>query len=502
VSTAKSSRAFAALAATRWLSQTREGGESLQFHRDVRCLILKLLDADPEEAPIRRAIRERAIAYHSSQAHPSNRAFEAYHRWMRGETDHQLDETLLDHLTQVFEELPVDVKARFKRRQASSLRATPAFTDEEWLIHLEGPGGADGQGDKMLKRGHALEALDLYRSRPTRPMGLAPTFVIQALADTGQWDTPEVSLDLALGEIESWAESGRLSGSRLSRLYWITRLELMRRGATLSPRHADMLERSCHQLRGPALSTLPALVAVAEARLGRRLSPASWDAGKGARETATRIFLVHGHMGASIAFRPRIDSIAVTQGDWTDALRAIAPGTVDLPGANWVQSALDSLNDRPFADVGRVMRGLEKPVAVRWDGADLEAGILVLRGLTTEFLRPLRHTLSARFEEPDGAGSLMPLIEYLLGQMSIRPIDFSMNLFVDRLHGDAHGWFAALVGYADRCRLLPVLCQGILRLPGGGACHSRLLRVAQAFLDWDRALCAGGTSAWRPAAGS
>ena len=80
--------------------------------------------------------------------------------------------------------------------------------------------------------------------------------------------------------------------------------------------------------------------------------------------------------------------------------------------------------------------------------------------------------------------------------MTIRPAELEPDTFFKRLGENPRGWLTGFVGFADRARLLRGLCERIVAAAPAGEAGLRAVRVARAFIAWDVALCAGGSSEW------
>jgi hypothetical protein len=127
---------------------------------------------------------------------------------------------------------------------------------------------------------------------------------------------------------------------------------------------------------------------------------------------------------------------------------------------------------------------------------DRPAMVLVMRGLTPEFHRPLREAVLRLYG--DGSDSHR-LVRFIIGptleRMSIRPTEMEPEAFFRRFQSNPKAWSTAFISYADRCRLLPSLCQRIVE-------HGNRegARIAKAFLGWDTALSGTLSSDWRQSA--
>lgn len=516
-------KVFDALLRTAWLVVPAPSKTSFTFHPELRALILRMLEAAPEHDALRAAVRDRAIAWHQRRRTSLDRALALYHRILRGDVQTLSAEqsALLPLLGRWIEDLPERIRDQSEPLTATIGAPEDVLSDNEWRIYLEGLDEEDGQGAKLVKRGDAWPALELYRSRPTRPFGVPPTFVLQALADTAEWWTGEAHADLVMEQLQEVSPPvGRLSGRLLSRLYWITRLRLLSE-ERLSPYHIDVLRWLC---RGISPGVFPSLIAVAEAFHGVHTAPDSWIRGKGAVEAHTRLYLVRAlRFGDAIYWRPNLEALTVAQADWWNRLRQDAAGLADLDHTkfSYAEDMLRRLNGAPYAEVGRALRELRtiRPaLALRPKHPNFVAGaVLLLRGTTIEFHRPLRAALiEALYGHPSVRDSVrrkahLPyrheirfLLEDLCSSMTIVPREFLPQHLWGMVESNPEDWIGALVSFADRARLLPELCVRCLGpdIDDSRPEFQRLKRVAKSFLAWDRAISGPEGSGWWSGHGS
>jgi hypothetical protein len=528
---------YEGIAAAGWLVRATGDGKRLIFHTEVRRLTLELLEADQDSRVLVQRVREKARDFFSTRRGPINRTFFAYFDALLGGTSGgDRRETLTPAVLgaaiedlrdigvlsdtvreRVFGGAPMVAPSAVSVTTARAGTYQATETDQEWRARLEGSGNRNGEGDRLVKRNRAADALRLYRARPTRPPGLPPTFVLQALADNAEWETGEVDTEAVLTEHlnNPTSKSGPGVNAIRSRLYWLTRYELLRSPTGLSERHMDVLRDASESTsgRGPVL-LFPGVLAVAEAlRPGKRSeAPEGWFAARGAIESQTRLFLVeHLHFGRSISWQPHVDALLVTQPDWPERARAILSrmepplitkgkgrgelsqiddvaaffrknpeGTLDLPGLNtW-------------------LRTLRRPVSVTIDQQTAQGdAILLLRGLTTEVHRPLRAAIARLVvAEPAMRSELEAIVYRCVEGFGVQPREFSAGELNARIERDLSGLFAIVIPYADRSRRLPNLCRDLLPLGSATSSASAVTRVARAFLNWDMAICAGGDSAY------
>src|SRR5262249_9003075 len=144
----------------------------------------------------------------------------------------------------------------------------------------------------------------------------------------------------------------------------------------------------------------------------------------------------------------------------------------------------------PFPQVSRLMRDLRRVIPVSLEGNDRGRAIDLLRGMTIEFHRPLRHALAAFLPGDDPARSsadpkahafALGVLRKVSSRMTIRPKEFAANEIEALVMKDPDTWLAAFFQFADRARLLPLAAQALadvnINLPGA----KRLRAVADNF---------------------
>ena len=297
---------------------------------------------------------------------------------------------------------------------------------------------------------------------------------------------------------KDWLDQERHSPDDLSQIYWLTRLALQQQKGWLSGLHVDVLHQVSQSARGPGLTQLPALIVVAEATMGRpimlaRMRQASLKAGSEAR-------LLLG-LGLDLGEFPNLEmavgQLAVVQADWLSTLTTSRQIGLAIPllRLDSVQKALTDLNVQPIADANGLFDGLKEDIPLLPNGLKHWELALLCRGRTPEFHRPMREALLTIC----GDGIVGPLtrtvIDPVLHAMTIRPAEMRPNVFYERLAGNPRAWAAALIGFADQARLLPLLAQRLAEL----APAENARKIAESFLAWDRALCRGGSSLWESA---
>jgi hypothetical protein len=295
-----------------------------------------------------------------------------------------------------------------------------------------------------------------------------------------------------------------MPGALLSRIYWVTRYEMLRHPRPLSARHLRLLRKVATALTSGTMA-IPPLIATAEALSHVRIAPTDWLAKKGALSD-TRLHLVHALRSRSLfEAKVNLDALAVAQKGWSKEVERFG-AEIAAPWGKFqaAERSLLELDGAPYPKVSYTLRSLRKPVAIQYNRRGPASAILLLRSTTIELHRPLRCTLAGALQEAGGhpwIKQFTPVwraIVQTLEEMTIRPRELEPDMLVDLVFADALEWFGALVSYADRSRLLPALCKRLKRIAAKTPARRRLRRVAAAFDAWDRALCAGASSAWKP----
>jgi hypothetical protein len=506
---------FAGMADAGWLVRRTGDGERLIFHAEVRRLAIELLEATPKDAGVLDAVRRRARKHFAGSRSSEALTLHAYFAALLDRSIPPRPPPGLDPaiLGSAIEDLPTEVRTRLFGAEAAARTAAGgsfavAENAREWRTRLEGASDWEGEGERLVKRARAADALALYRKRPTRPPGHPPTFVIQALADNAEWDTAEVNVAAVAEEIH--ARLGLL-GQRVpnelrSRLYWLTRYELLARRGTLSAPHRALLHDLTTRItpRGPVL-LFPAILAVAAAfARDAGLLPAAWLDATGAIESETRMFLVaHLYGGRAWEGRPHLDQLWVMQKDWPDrAAKALAATRF---GEEW-QATQFRLERAPLAlppapegpDVpwlNKIIRGLHVPVPVAVGPATAKPNaILLLRGMTPEVHRPLRAAVGRLAALHAYHAELAQIAVRAAARLGLPLREFSQDELPERLERDLPGVFTVLIPCADRARTLPQLCAEFARLQGNHTELRDMRRVAETALAWDGAICAGSNS--------
>ncbi|MDE8652513.1 hypothetical protein [Novosphingobium album (ex Liu et al. 2023)] len=503
----RADRLFRALASTHWIASPNLDSRTVRFNRDIRAFALKLMAANPDSGILERDLRQSAAIHHLQRRSGFDRALAIYHLAMLGQPYRrpaikaraEMAQVLRDVLDELPEALRNWLTAEPEPTGASAATAPddapPAMSDAEWRLYLEGEPDRDGEGMKLVKDDRATEALALYASRPTRPHGLAPPFVVRALADLGDWHNELIDIEAIIAtQQERWLGARRLTPDDLSELYWVTRFALQRDNAVLPQPYVGLLRHITAITSGPGLTAFPALIAVAEARLKVAIMDPRMRRAALASGNEPRVLLGAADDAGFEQVELAAGQIAVVQANWWDRLQRIPEiaRALDLSRLHWLQQDLLSLQGRPMAEVNRLFDRLRERVPVKVGRLDERQRALLLRGMTPEFHRPMREALLTVCADGIVGPATRALLDPVLGAMTILPAEMKPAAFYERLSGNPRAWASALVSFADQCRLLPLLAGTIATR----AADERARRIAKSFQSWDAALCRSGSSDW------
>ncbi|MGO7335694.1 hypothetical protein [Rhizobium leguminosarum] len=494
-----------------WLVREEPGGKGLTFHPEVRRLALDLMASDPKLQSQLTEVRRLARDFYERRRQIGDSTFRLYYDLLLGTQPLRVSTVDLNLLGAAVDDLPQAVREQFVDiRSADRAVDPPKSTPADWARYLEGSGRRDGEGDRLVKRGHADAALELYRSRPTREPGRPPTFVLQALADAGYFSSSEVDIEAIVAETEkelAQAAGERLNNSLRSRIYWLTRYTLMAQPAPLSLAHHRVLTQAARRFSGvgPVL-LFPSVTSVAEAFAPERgpIAPESWFNAKGAIESETRMFLVqHSRFDRHSVWQPHVDALLALQPDWPElAARGlpVAVGTVFQRRMHELQTRLFPPNAEPATqlDFNRFLRELRQPVSVELSPKTSRVNaVRLLRGMTKEFHRPLRAAAIRHAEALPGAGEmLIDLTVEMLTELPLRTRELQDAEWRRRADRDIGAAMGLAIPFIDRARRLPSFCERLARAAGRTKTGRDLAAVARSFLAWDKALSAGLNSDW------
>lgn len=499
---------FQGLQEPRWLTRIAADGRSLRQRSDLRALLLKLMASDPSRAADVNRVRSAARAYHGARRGTKHQAFHIYYDLLDVRTRDDLAvfegislkpylPTLRSHIADLPSVAQDFIKAEQGRHLALA-EAARSLPDRAWSRYLNGVGGVRGEGERIVERADPMLVLPVWRGRPTGDHGRPPTFVLQALADTGEWRSGEVDIPAVVAElVAAFGERPPVWRHLLKRLYWLTRYALLADPGRLGADHAallqDVLNRSSPS---QPISALPGLVAVADAFDGGG-SPILTDAhrwlGPSKTTSIPRIRLVLAAAGDAEAVRnfqvPTSRDIVVFQTDWRDRTEALGPAL--KASLEPIADGLRDLGPRPsIATLEAWLRAsCKEPVDVAAVEPKSWAANFLLLGPTAEFHRPVRQALREAFPT---AGAIRDLLSAIRSDFTIWPSDFEGDRFVELLERDPVAWFLSLARFADQSRVLDRLLVEAARL----APQSKLPMVAQHYSRWNAALTGGIGSYW------
>lgn len=500
---AEANEIFEALASASWLVRREPGRKSISQRPDVRRLTLRLIGSDPKRADQVEAVRQRAIDHHMRYRGSRHHAMLLYHQLMGVRDPSELAflegrdlSRLMPFLRPHLEDLPEIARNALLSLFSNRLGPEDAIQtlgDEAWARFMGGDDTDRGFGDRSAESADPLIALDLWRRRPFYWKSGAPTFVVQAMAESAQWETWKIHLGPLL---LSWDRER--DPDPIRRLYWLIRLWLVSSRERLPSEawsHVQALFKSTRALS--SLSQLASLLALADARERepgfaewhkRSRIPADWD---------PRIFLASA-IGEPIGHRLSvpIDRIVVVQGDWIEQVlgtcgKAFASSNRGVLEA--AQRSIAELHGEPWAHYSKLRRELKQRVQIDLAELTPECAVLLLRGSLPEFYRPARQALREAFDTlSDPRPAIRGLLAELRPRQSIRPIDFEPDDFADRAVHDPVKWWLALVQFADQARVLPDL----LQTAASQTQHPTLKAVSEQFRFSDETLCRGYSSSW------
>jgi hypothetical protein len=402
-------------------------------------------------------------------------------------------------LARFLDDLPADGRALLVQPDQAPPAPAATQSEDEWRAYLEGAGTIRGQGPALVQRGETQSALRLYKERPTRAAGVPPDFVIHALAYGGGWDDEVVDIAAVIAQIEGQSRraEGRwqVPGTLRSRLYWTTRLALLRKPAPLTPRHEALLAGAAADIKAiQGEAALPAIIAVAEAFSGSRIGMPSWLKARGAMGRVVRYALVQSLVhGNPVRWQTTMETLAVVQDDWISRVEDIEELRLPIAAARTAE-ILGQLKGLPLHKVSQQLRALRQPARLDISGLTPIEQIVLLRGKTTEFLRPLAAALSAPI---DAGGSLGRAVSTALHEtlidMSILPQFPMPDQLVKRTDASKARSWLGLIDLFDLARVLPGFCARL----GAADPDGEIGRIARTFLAWDAALTRNGSSEWR-----
>jgi hypothetical protein len=208
-------------------------------------------------------------------------------------------------------------------------------------------------------------------------------------------------------------------------------------------------------------------------------------------EAAGRIFLAVPRQAPPKGLSLLEGHVAVAQTDW-DHRAGLYLDSRERQQLASIQKRLMELQGRPMAEVNQLFDSLRGRIEIGPTYPARPGAILLMRGMTNEFHRPLREALLTFCGDGFAGPKTRSIIGPTLEAMTIRPAEMDPEIFYGRLEVNPRAWCTAFVSYADRCRLLPSLCERLAAMGEDPKCAS----VGRSFIAWDKALCKGGSSDW------
>jgi hypothetical protein len=483
-------RVYEGLRRATWLTSEDQPG-TLRWHTELRNLALPMIEAEPSHAEVSRRVHSAASVWQSRRRSARE----------PGQAEH--------HLARAMAEPPSG--------RTAGMQATPLHgaDDELHRMQLEGIGAGAGEGDRLVAQGRGVRALELYRDRPTRARGIPPTFVIRALAQTGDWNNDDVEAEKVLDELRRHINirAGNLQRVMAERLYWLTRLELLRQPG-LSRSHVEVLRDACRGLKFTRSNgALFGLVATTEALQSADCSfspiaPASWpplraDVGPELRFSMVRTAYDQlpsregrgGSISTTLVAMLRLDE------DWVDDLVVMSERAwirfQDGAGLlHDLKSQFQSLRAATLAQVEQFVSSC-RDIRVSIDLARIPPGLAsrLMRGTLVEFHSPLSTLLSAPSLKLSVSG-LMRFVRELQGApRAVLPVsELESDVTSSSNWRNVQPKVTAVIVALDRARLLAEFCRALERSPGqllaSGDSYAvqRVLEVCRRYLAWDRAL--------------
>ncbi len=530
-----------AIASATWLVNRR--GNTLSQRPDVRRLMLTLMTADPKRSAEVYRVRLAAILHHSRSNSVSDRAALAYHLLMQVKDKEDLGlfdgidlsgtgPTIrrmagdLPEIARTFVEVLDFESGPGRNRRAVAARSIPAqqalteLPDDLWYSFMAGDASRQGEGDRLVDHGDPSAALSLWRQRPAGSKGKPPTFVLRALADTGEWTEDGANIAALTDEIGKLPSGLDLGHPRADeRLYWTTRYALLARPFGFSRENSEFrplvkLLKRFHERRPKSTMAgeLVALSAIVEGLCEEKIIPERMFASGSPYASCTRLHLQRGRWsGRVIEWHLELAALVTLQKNFAasfsnrsqDVLRAgsqvVFQSHATAATANMLkalQAEIDSLHGKPLDRAERLGDLTKRKVTVRagrHEGADRALEVRLLRGQTPELHRAARQALveglledrhstqtnrSAKERVADFASEAFKL-------MTVRPSDFNPRRFAARASADPQTTFLTFVQFADRARVL----ESVLLVARNHAIDDgKIMRVLSAWRAWDWAL--------------
>lgn len=495
-------KVYRGLVRNSWLTIEHAPGV-FHWHAELRALALPMIHADPAQAAVAGRILEDARFWYARKRSPHDRELaEQYRKHPMGRGG---------------------VSAPDASDEASSIDA--AGTDDreaQWhRMRLEGVGGQPGEGDRLVAQGHVERALQLYRARPTREPGVPPTFVIRALALSGEAYGDDVDPSSVLAEVRGQLNRnrGRLPPREYERLYWLTRLVMLDQ-ATLPSDHIELLRDVCQASKFKRHhGALYGLIGMLEALQSRAyplfIAPAAWpppnvDVGPEQRLGMARTSLGHfwSDGRGDYWISTRLGALLQFDAGWPPLLadyvhREIVQVDGGMSRIEDLGRRMALLHDAPLVAAEELLASCrEVRVRINLARVEPEAARDLIRGTMVEFHAPFASLLSNRMLWGNEYGAeeilhrLLHVIHHLrLPRTMVLPLKEFESEERRALHANnLRAAISALVVALDRSAALAEFAHALLaqrktlfREADRVTLH-RLRILCERYITWDEAL--------------
>jgi hypothetical protein len=389
-----------------------------------------------------------------------------------------------------------------------------------WESFIAGDDTRMGEGDRLVDHGDPFTALDLWRRRPTGSSRQPPTFVLRALADTGEWNGVEADVGMLADELAGYY-LGRdpIRPRQQERLYWTVCYALLAQPLAFA-RDSDefrpliLLLKRYHERRqkttqGPDLVPLSAVI---EGLCEERILPDRCFESSSPYASRTRLHLERGRWsGRGLQWHLELSHLITLQRNFAAALSnshqdVIRTGTqvvfhsvatnATVNALRAVQTEIDALHGKPLVQVQKLLEGSRRKVTVRagrHNPSDKALEVRLLRGTTPELHRPARQALvealvDNRYDTVPNRSTQERIMEFAASAfklLTVRPAEFNARRFASRAVADPHTTFLTFVEFADRARVL----ESVLLVAQEHAIDDRkIMRVISTLRSWDWAL--------------
>jgi len=476
---------YQGLQQTSWLTIEHVPG-AFHWHAELHALALPMIQADPVHAPVAARVLDAARGWYAGKRSPAERGLAQMYR------DGGRDKSLGGGIVKRFNKMlgwAIETSGMAGDRPEDDSSAEEA----QWhRIRVEGINGEAGEGDRLVGQGHVERALQVYRERPTRDAGVPPTFVLRALALSGEPYAGDVDPDRVLAELRAHLDrhGERLQRREVEHLYWLTRLLMLDRGQ-LEATHVELLRDVCHALKfrqeyGPLFGLVATVEALQLADEARPIAPSAWppaQANVGPELRFTLVRASHGHLEADVRghrwIATRLSAMLCLDEGWLKLfLYHVKRGTLAVDGglsrAAALRDDIRSLRSAPLVEVEQMLASC-RDLRVGVDLARLapQDAPSLLRGGTVEFQMPLATRLStpalwgAEFSAGKALDKLLDFIHDLhLPARKILPLhNFSGREQPYRHAQDLKAAVTALVVALDRADALGRFCTVLSHRP-------------------------------------